>query len=99
MGWSLTEIKYRRLRGIICISLLLYLIVLMLLIKYAMGVNPGAFMYNPLFDDEPPMAKIARQLWWLVGAGGFIVILLFIREVWKDQDHWLRRLVKWWEKV
>lgn len=91
--WRLTETKYKKLRNRTTTMCLLFLVVLSFLVKCAMKVNPSAFMYNPMTDVVPRVAEIQSMLWWIVGAGWLAIIILFLRDIRKNKNHWLRKMI------
>ncbi len=94
MRWKRTERKYTRLRNIVVVICLLYLVYLSFLVKYAMSVNPGAFMYNPMIDEKPPFEEIRSMLGWIVIAGWLAISFLFYKEVKKNPKHWFWKVIK-----
>ncbi len=92
--WKLTEKKYKKLRRNTLIMCILSIVCYTLLIRYTIGVNPEAFIYNSMMDEKPAFAKIETTLWRIVIVGWIGIIILFYREVKKDPNHWFRKFTK-----
>ena len=76
---ELTETKFKKLRKWTLCMCSLALISYAVLIRYAMKVNPGAFIYNPMTDAVPIFAQIQSTLWWIVCIGWLFIVILFMR--------------------
>lgn len=93
LKWRMTETKYKKLRNITVVLCLFYLITLSFLVKYAMKVNPSAFIVNSLSPEDNPFVKIEHTLWIIVMAGWVVVILCYVWVIYKDRNHWFWSIV------
>lgn len=99
MEIRITEEKYKKLRRNTLIICAISIVIYVLLIRYTMKVNPEAFIYNPVTDPEPPFAKLQTMLWWIVGIGWVVFLIIFGIEVKKNPNHWARRFTKKLEEL
>ena len=95
MKWKLTEVKYKKLRKINAYICCLAIVIYVCLIRYAMKINPDAFITTiGMGGSVSPFERIESMLWWIVGIGWAVIMILFIREVKKNPNHWWYKLSK-----
>ena len=93
MKWKITEKKYKKLRNLTLLTCLLGIIIYILLIKHTMTINPAAFTYNPMLENNH-WQDLENTLWWIVGIGFIIVAILFYRQTKKNPKHWFNKFTE-----